>query len=121
MKLKKGLVIIIVTNTLLLQNSTSFQKKFSKDVFDERVKQAKLVKITDLDTKLQEVEKKINANKTKISLIETEVKKIDASYFRGKNCFSDDGTQNCLVFQPSYKYFDVTNFEINSWGKKRIV
>ena len=71
--------------------------KFSKEVFDERVKQEKLVKIADLDTKLQEVEKKVNANKAKNSLIETEVKKLnnfDASYFRGKNYFGDDGTQN---------------------------
>ena len=29
-----------------------------------------------------------------------------ASYFRGKKYFdSDDGTQNYLVFQPMYKYF----------------
>ena len=50
-----------------------------------------------LDTKLQEVEKKINANQTKNSLIESKVKKLynfDASYFRGKNYFGDDGTQN---------------------------
>ena len=79
------------------------------------------MKIADLDIKLQEVEKKVNVNKAKNSLIETEVKKLnnfDASYFRGKNYFGDDGTQNYLVFQPSYKYFDVTNFEINSSGKK---
>ena len=32
-------------------------------------------------------------------------KKFDASYFRGKNYFSDDGTQNYLVFQPVQKMF----------------
>ena len=32
-----------------------------------------------------------------------------ASYFRGKNYFdSDDGTQNYLVFQPMYKYFNTS-------------
>ena len=29
----------------------------------------------------------------------------DASYFRGKNYFGDDGMQNYFVFQPMYKYF----------------
>ena len=75
----------------------------------------------EIDTKLQEMEKKNNANKTKNSLIETEVKKIinfDASYFRGNNYFVEDDTQKYLVIQPSYKYFEVTNFEINSWESR---
>ena len=41
-------------------------------------------------------------------LVETELKKlkkVDAAYFRGKNYFGGDGTQNYLVFQPMYKYF----------------
>ena len=29
----------------------------------------------------------------------------NASCFRGKNYFGDDGMQNCFVFQPMYKYF----------------
>ena len=28
-----------------------------------------------------------------------------SSYFKGKNHFEEDGTQNYLVFQPMYKYF----------------
>ena len=75
----------------------------------------------DFNTKVKEVEKKINANKTKHSLIETEVKKInnfDASCFRGKNYFDSDGTQNYLVFQPMYKYFRITGKEISSWESK---
>ena len=32
-----------------------------------------------------------------------------SSYFKGKNYFdSDDGTQNYLVFQPMYKYFNTS-------------
>ena len=83
----------------------------------KKLKQAKLMETADLDTKLKEVEKKINANKTKNYLIETEVKKLnnfEASYFRAKNYFGDDGTQNYLAFQPSYNYFNVASFEINS-------
>ena len=43
-----------------------------------------------------------------------------ASYFNGKNYFdSDDGTQNYLVLQSMYKYFntsvkDTTNY-VSSW------
>ena len=54
-------------------------------------------------------------------LIETELKKInnfDTPYFRSKNYFDDDGTQNYLVFQPVYKYFDAVGFEIVSWKSK---
>ena len=29
----------------------------------------------------------------------------DSSYFRGKNHFEDDGTQNYLILQPMYRYF----------------
>ena len=29
----------------------------------------------------------------------------DASYFRDKNYFGDDGIQNYFIFQPMYKYF----------------
>ena len=40
--------------------------------------------------------------------IENELKKLqkfDAAYFRDKNHFEEDGTQNYLVFQPIHKYF----------------
>ena len=29
----------------------------------------------------------------------------DSNYFRSKSHFEDDGIQNCLVFQPIYRYF----------------
>ena len=41
-------------------------------------------------------------------LVENELKKLqkfDASCFRGKSHFEEDGTQNYLVFQPMYRYF----------------
>ena len=71
--------------------------------FDARLARAHLVTKTDFDTKLKSLDKKINSNKTKHLLVETEPKKLekfDAAYFRGKNCFDGDGTQNYLVFQP---------------------
>ena len=54
-------------------------------------------------------------------LIETELKKLekfDAAYFRGKNYFDDDGTQNNLVFQPVYRYFERVGNNISSWESK---
>ena len=76
-------------------------------VFTARLAQANLVTKKDFDTKLKSLDKKINSNKTKHLLVENEFKKLekfDAAYFRGKNYFDGDGTQN-LVFQPMYKYF----------------
>ena len=85
--------------------------------FNARLAQVDLVTRTDFDVKLQNLNKKINSNKAKHLLVETELKKlekIDAAYFRGTNYFDDDGTQNYLVFQPVYKYFDEVGFEIAS-------
>ena len=44
----------------------------------------------------------------------------DSIYFRGKSHFGDDGTQNYLVFQPIYKYFEITPTTniILSWKSK---
>ena len=30
----------------------------------------------------------------------------DLNYFRGKRPFEDDRFQNCLVFQPPYRFFN---------------
>ena len=41
-------------------------------------------------------------------LIENKLKKLqtfDSIYARGKSHFKEDGAQNYLVFQPSYRYF----------------
>ena len=42
------------------------------------------------------------------------LEKFDAAYFRGKNYFDGDGTQNYLVFQPAYKYFGKTGDKVSS-------
>ena len=92
-------------------------------VFNARLAQADLVTKTDFDTKLQDINKRIPSNKTKYLLVETELKKLerfDEAYFRGKNYFDDDGTQNYLVFEPVYRYFDAVSFEIASWKSKRL-
>ena len=37
-----------------------------------------------------------------------------SSYFRGKDNFDDDGTQNYLVFQPMYSFFGAVKLVKNS-------
>ena len=76
-----------------------------------------LVKKTDYDTKVGEIEnkminlnKKIVSNKTKDISIENELKKLksfDLSYFHGKTYFDEDGNQNYYIFQPISKYLKV--------------
>ena len=90
-------------------------------VFTPRLAQADLVIKTGFDSKLKSLDKKINSNKTKRLHVNNELKKLekfDAAYFRGKNYFDVDGTQNYLVFQPMYKYFKIVDNKISSWESK---
>ena len=85
--------------------------KLTAENFAERLKQANLVTKTDLDNKLTSLNRKIVLNKTKHLAIEKELKKLntfDLSYFRGKNYFEEDGTQNWFVFQSMGKYLKIT-------------
>ena len=91
--------------------------------FTARLAQANLVAKTDFDAKLTSFNKEINSNKTKHLLVENELKRLktfDSSYFRGKNHFEEDGTQNYLVFQPMNRYFKkIGNTDhISSWESK---
>ena len=80
-------------------------KSLAADVFNARLAQAKLITNSDFDTKLSSRHRKITTNKTKHLLPENELKKLKiCCCFRGKNCF-ENGTQNYLVFQPMYRYF----------------
>ena len=78
------------------------------DVFNTRLAQVNLITKTDFDAKSSSLNKKITSNKSKHLLVENELKKLktfDSSYFIGKSHFEQDGAQNCLVFQPMYRYF----------------
>ena len=79
------------------------------DVFKARLAtQTDLIGKPDFDSKLKEIRDRATKNKTKHLLVEKEFKKlqkIDATYFRGKSHFEEDGTQNYLVFQSMYRYF----------------
>ena len=83
---------------------------------------AGFIKNTDLNKKLATLiatlvaKAELKAEQDKTIML----KAFDSSYFRGKNHFEDDGTQNYLVFQPMYRYFKKignTN-RISSWKSK---
>ena len=80
-------------------------------VFNASLAQEYLIAKTDFDAKLSSLNRKITANKSKhYRLVENELKKLktfDSGYFRGKSHFEEDGTQNYLVFQPIYRYFEI--------------
>ena len=88
-----------------------------------RIAQANLITKTDFDDKLSNLNRKITKNKTDHVLVQNELKKLktfDLSYFRGKNYFDEDGTQNYLVFLPISRYFRlIANKKyISSWKSK---
>ena len=101
--------------------TTSKFNKLTTENFNARLAQTNLITKIDFDTRLQILSKRIASNKIKHLLIENKLKKIekfDAAYFRGKNDFDGDGTQNYLVFQPVYKYFKMASNKISSWKSK---
>ena len=100
-----------------------------------------LIKKSDYDTKIAEIESKYVSNTgfdsklaqanvitkrnfdAKIIELENNIKKLqtfDSGYFRGKSHFEEDGTQNYLVFQPIHKYFklNANTLYILSWRFK---
>ena len=83
-----------------------------KTALDARHKD--LVQKTTFDSELKNVDDKVSANSSKVLSYKHKLKQRediindlerDASYFRGKNIFGDDGMQNYFVFLPMYKYF----------------
>ena len=81
--------------------------------------------ITHLDDKLKKNCDRVTSNISQHLLVENELKKLkkfDAAYFRGKNYFGGDGTQNYLVFQPMHKHFETfaknNSTFIYSWESK---
>ena len=78
------------------------------DVFNARIAQANLITKTDFHAKLSSLNKKVSQNKTKPLLVKSELNKLktlDSGYFIGKIHFEEDGAQNYLVFQPTYRIF----------------
>ena len=84
-------------------------KYVSKTGFYSKLAQANVITKRNFDAKIIEI--KNNSEK---------LQTFDSSYFRGKNCFEEHGTQNYLVFQPIIRYFKIianTKY-ISSWKSK---
>ena len=67
-----------------------------------------LIKKTDFDAKLKAISNRVTKNKSKHLLVENELKKLkrlDLSYFRGKNYFGNNNI-NYLVFEISLQYLN---------------
>ena len=59
---------------------------------------------------MSSLNRKITSNRSKHLLVENKLKKLktfDSIYYRGKNHFEEDGTQNYLVFQLLNRYSKV--------------
>ena len=73
--------------------------------------------VSSLDSKIEAIK---TANTSLKNLLNRLGKKLDLSYFIGKDYFEEDGTQNYLAFQPINRYFkhiDNTLY-ILSWKSK---
>ena len=92
--------------------TTANYNKFTNEKLGLKIKQKKLVSKSDiagfisnadLDNKIATlaIKAELKAEQDKIKTLQA----FDSSYFRGKNHFEDDSTQNYLVFRPMYKYF----------------
>ena len=94
-----------------------------------------LIKKSDYDTKIREIENKYVSDTgfrsklaqanlitkrnfdAKINEVEKHIKKLqtfDSGYFKGKNYFGEDGAQKYLVFQPIFIYFKISTINNNT-------
>ena len=95
--------------------------KLAADVFNARTARTNLVTKAIFDNTVSSLNSEIAVNKTKNVSLENELKKLktfDSSYFIGKNCFGEGGTQNYLVFQPISIYFKINGKYNLSWKSK---
>ena len=94
-------------------NIAEIESKYvSNTRFDSKLAQVNVITRRNFDAKIMEVENNIK-----------KLQKFDLSYFRGKNYFDEDGTQNYLVFLPIFRYFkanvitNVTNYVLSRKSK----
>ena len=93
--------------------------KLPADVFNARLAQEILITKIDFDAKFSNLNRKITKIKSKQLLVENELKKLKTFYlsnFIDKSHFSEDGTQNYLVFQPMIRYFKVNTITNTDYG-----
>ena len=107
--------------------TTSEFNKLTTENINASLTKADLVAKADFDTNLKSLNKKINSNKTKYLLVETELRKLQnfyMSYFRDKNYFGND-SKNHLVFEGLLQYINLDDNAtpynvIFSWKSKGV-
>ena len=110
-----------VSNLLKKTDYNSKVSDIEKKITDHITTTANLVKKTDFHNKLSSLNRKNVSNKAKDLVLENELKKLkafDSNYYNGKNYFDDDGIQNYLVFQSILKYFTLNSSQITKWKSK---
>ena len=92
--------------------TTADYNKFTKDIVANNIKSKELVDKSAIAGFISnaELDRKVATLATKAELKAEQDKIIklqafNSSYFQGENHSKDDGTQNCLIFQPIYRYF----------------
>ena len=103
----------LVTKTDYVAEITKIKNDYvTNAALDARHKD--LVQKTTFESELKKVDDKASANSSNVLSFEHKLKQSEdtinnlernASYFRGKSYFGDDGMQNYIAFQPMYKYF----------------
>ena len=89
----------IITVENKIPDTNNLETKTALTIVENKIPDiSSLVSKSDHNTKITEVENKVNKLET-----------FDFSYFRGKNYFDEDGTQNYLIFQPIYRYFKLNS------------
>ena len=90
--------------------TTADYNKFTKNVVSNNIKSKELVNKSgvvgfinnaELDGKVTALETKVEFKAEQNKIIKLQA--FESSYFRGKNHFEDNYTQNCLIFQPMYR------------------
>ena len=118
----------LVTKTNYNTKISEIEGKINNHIHDQYVTtttlnalSTNLVTKTKFDAELKKASDRVTSNKRKDLLLENEIKileKFAAAYFRSKIYFDNDGTQNYLVFQPVYKYFELNSGKVSSWESK---
>ena len=96
-------------NTFIKKVTMIESKYVSNTGFDSKLAHVNIITKRNFDAKIIELENNIKKLQT-----------FDSSYFRGKNYFDEDGTQNYLVYLPIGRYFRLiaTKKYISSWKSK---
>ena len=122
-----GLVKKTDNNTKILDIKAK-QLKYTSKLFHTKIKKrlvdkfniSNLVKKSDIDTKLATLTTKVELKAEQDKILKLQV--FDSKYFCSKSHFEVNGTQNYLVFQAVYRYFNTVanSNKVIRWKSKEL-